>query len=224
MWIFHLRGFLSAYCLHLSNVVLPSTLYSLWLPDIADNIACVKRKTKQSRKSQRVFLWENRKTRTGKRGCENEQCAEWKLCLCSVISVSVVSQAPLPPYTLAKLMWEPSSALSLQMCSLKNREDFMKQIFKITGKDWEKLMFGIIGTKQFNIYLLFYFLYFFVFGDSVECHVHHQRRLLLCILIKKKNKTKPLFLQFWYFATRWWWYILIKEYGLLGIGIHLYIH
>lgn len=51
---------------------------------------------------------------------------EWRFCLCSVISLSVVNQAPPPPSALATLMGEPNSgsALNLQLCSLKSPGGF----------------------------------------------------------------------------------------------------
>lgn len=78
-------------------------------------MAHVKRKAKHSGKSQRVSFREKTRTRTGKRGRKNAPCAEWRLCL-GLTSVPLASQAPSPPYSLAKLIREPSfgSALSLK--------------------------------------------------------------------------------------------------------------
>lgn len=91
-----------------------------WQPGLYEK----QNKTKQSTESKGLLLREY-ENREGRRGCQNGQCS-WAQVLCSVISLSVVSQAPSPTSTLAKQMWEPNSgsALSLQLCSLKNLGGF----------------------------------------------------------------------------------------------------
>lgn len=59
---FHLRVFLYEYCLHLSNMALPVTLYSSWLLDLADNHGLYENKTKQILEESKWLLL---------RGCGN---------------------------------------------------------------------------------------------------------------------------------------------------------